>query len=279
MDAARSASHASVPKYIVNTKYLLCRGRRAKRLSRVHSTQKQKEDVYEKADNHGRRKTEDQRDGLHPQKIGYIWDYYKLWIIGAVVLVGLVVYFTVVFATREDKPILDVVLVNNYDDVSEDCRLTQGFVSYVGEENLPGRVTFDNNAFFNLANNSDYKNSYYMKVLAYLEADTAQAVLCQYDNLIGLAKSGRLADLSDEKVGDIYDKYKDRIIYYEDEEGKKIPVGIDVSEGYKAAGLTEYTDGKAYIGLSAYAADYGYVEKFVDYMVELGIQSGGAGCR
>lgn len=248
-------------------------------LSRVHSTQKQKEDVYEKADNHGRRKTEDQRDGLHPQKIGYIWDYYKLWIIGAVVLVGLVVYFTVVFATREDKPILDVVLVNNYDDVSEDCRLTQGFVSYVGEENLPGRVTFDNNAFFNLANNSDYKNSYYMKVLAYLEADTAQAVLCQYDNLIGLAKSGRLADLSDEKVGDIYDKYKDRIIYYEDEEGKKIPVGIDVSEGYKAAGLTEYTDGKAYIGLSAYAADYGYVEKFVDYMVELGIQSGGAGCR
>lgn len=96
---------------------------------------------------------------------------------------------------------------------------------------------------------------------------------------IGLAKSGRLADLSDEKVGDIYDKYKDRIIYYEDEEGKKIPVGIDVSEGYKAAGLTEYTDGKAYIGLSAYAADYGYVEKFVDYMVELGIQSGGAGCR
>ena len=64
------------------------------------------------------------------KKIGYIWDYYKLWIIGAVVLVGLVVYFTVVFATREDKPILDVVLVNNYDDVSEDCRLTQGFVSY-----------------------------------------------------------------------------------------------------------------------------------------------------
>lgn len=27
------------------------------------------------------------------KKIGYIWDYYKLWIIGAVVLVGLVVYF------------------------------------------------------------------------------------------------------------------------------------------------------------------------------------------
>lgn len=81
------------------------------------------------------------------KKIGYIWDYYKLWIIGAVVLVGLVVYFSVVFATREDKPILDVVLVNNYDDVSGDSKLTQGFVSYVGEENLPGRVTFDNNAF------------------------------------------------------------------------------------------------------------------------------------
>ena len=179
-------------------------------------------------------------------------------------------YFTVVFATREDKPVLDVVLVNNYDDVSEDSELAQGFVSYIGKENLSGKVTFDNNEFFNLANNSDYKNSYYMKVLAYLEADTAQAVMCQYDNLIGLAKSGRLADLSNEKVSNIYEKYKDRVIYYEDENGNKTPVGIDISEGYRAAGLTEYTDGKAYIGLSAYAADYEYVEKFVDYMVEIG---------
>lgn len=204
------------------------------------------------------------------KKIGYIWDYYKFWIIGAVVLVGLIVYFTVVFITREDKPALEVVLVNNYDDVSEDSELAQGFVSYVGEENLPGKVTFDNNAFFNLANDSDFKNSYYMKVVAYLEADTAQVIMCQYDNLMGIAKGGRLADLSDERVGDICEKYKDRIVYYEDEDGNKVPVGIDVSEGYKAAGLTEYTDEKAYIGLSAYAADYEYAEKFVDYMVELG---------
>lgn len=204
------------------------------------------------------------------KKIGYIWDYYKFWIIGAAVLVGLIVYFTVVFVTREDKPVLDVVLVNNYDDVSDDSKLAQGFVSYVGEENLPGKVAFDNNAFFNLANNSDYKNSYYMKVLAYLEADTAQVVMCQYDNLIGLAKSERLADLSDEKIGNICDKYKDRIVYYENDEGVKVPVGIDVSDGYKAAGLTEYTDGKAYVGLSAYAESYEYAEKFVDYMVELG---------
>ncbi len=118
------------------------------------------------------------------KKIGYIWDYYKLWIIGAVVLVGLVVYFTVVFATREDKPILDVVLVNNYDDVSEDCRLTQGFVSYVGEENLPGRVTFDNNAFFNLANNSDYKNSYYMKVLAQDCLSSVRLKVCQHLHIV-----------------------------------------------------------------------------------------------
>ena len=114
-------------------------GRRAKRPHASTQHRKKKEDVYEKADNHGRRKTEDQRDGLHTQKIGYIWDYYKLWIVGAVVLVGLVVYFAVVFATREDKPILDVVLVNNYDDVSGNSKLTQGFVSYVGGRKSPGK--------------------------------------------------------------------------------------------------------------------------------------------
>ena len=65
-------------------------------------------------------------------------------------------------------------------------------------------------------------------------------------------------------------RYKDRIVYYENDEGVKVPAGIDVSDGYKAAGLTEYTDGKAYVGLSAYAESYEYAEKFVDYMVELG---------
>lgn len=206
------------------------------------------------------------------KKMGYIWDYYKIWIIGAVVLIGLIAYFTVVLVTREDKPVMEVVLVNNYDDVSEDSELAKGFVTYVGEENLPGKVAFDNNAFFNLANNSDYKNSYYMKVLAYLEADTAQVLVCQYDNLMGIAKSGRLIDLSDEKVKTIYDKYKDKVVYYEDDEGVKVPVGIDISDGYANAGLSEYTDSKAYIGLSAYAADYEYAEKFVDYMMELGKQ-------
>ena len=144
------------------------------------------------------------------KKIGYIWDYYKLWIIGAVVLVGLVVYFTVVFATREDKPILDVVLVNNYDDVSEDCRLTQGFVSYVGEENLPGRVTFDNNAFFNLANNSDYKNSYYMKVnLGYEYVQRKEYVIEEGNS----SRDFGLGNISNLSVGASYTFLKDLSVF------------------------------------------------------------------
>ena len=35
------------------------------------------------------------------KKMEYIWDYYKIWIIGAVVLVGLIAYFTVVLVTRD----------------------------------------------------------------------------------------------------------------------------------------------------------------------------------
>lgn len=200
------------------------------------------------------------------EKIGYVWDYYKLWIIGAAVLICLIVYFTVVIVNRDGDAALDIVFVNNYDNVSEDSDFAKGFVSYVGEENLDGSVVFDNSAFFNLAKASDFRNSYYMKVVAYLEAGTADAVVCQYDNLMGLAQGGRLADISDKRLKSIYDKYEDRIVWYEGDSGKTA-VGIDISDGYAAAGLTEYDDGKAYIGISAYIDDYELVEQFIDYVL------------
>jgi hypothetical protein len=73
-------------------------------------------------------------------------------------------------------------------------------------------------------------------------------------------------DLTDERVSSIYDKYKDSLVYYDSEEGR-IPIGIDISEGYNALGLTEYADGKAYIGLSAYTDDFELTEKFIDYIM------------
>lgn len=199
------------------------------------------------------------------EKAGYIWDYFKFWIIGAVVVVGLLVYFAVVIATRGEDDVLNVVFVNNYDNISDSSDFSRSFIEYTGDESLEGRVTFDNNAFFNLAKASDVKNDYYLKVLAYLEGGATQAVVCQYDNLMGLAKSGRILDLSDERVSSIYEAYKDRLVYYESEDGK-IPVGIDISDGIGKSGLTEYDDGKAYICLSASADDYSMVETFIEFM-------------
>lgn len=199
------------------------------------------------------------------EKAGYIWDYFKFWIIGAVAVVGLLVYFVVVFVTRDEDDVLNVVFVNNYDNISEGSDFMDSFIEYTGDESLKGRVTFDNSAFFNLAKASDVKNDYYLKVLAYLEGGSTQAVVCQYDNLMGLARSGRIMDLSDEALSRIYDRYRDRLVYYEDEDGK-IPVGIDISEGYSKSGLTEYDDGREYICLSAFVDDYSMAETFIEFM-------------
>lgn len=215
--------------------------------------------------------TEDEKNkimelGTPRKKVQYIWDYYKMWIIGAAVLICLVVYFIVAFANRDEDAALEVVFVNNYDNISGNSDLLKNFEEYVGEENLGGDVVFDNNAYFDLSRDSDYKNSYFTKVVAYLEAGTAQAVVCQYDNLMGIAQGGRFMDLTDERVSSIYDKYKDSLVYYDSEEGR-IPIGIDISEGYNALGLTEYADGRAYIGLSAYTDDFELTEKFIDYIM------------
>ena len=149
----RGGSHASTPKYIVNTKYLRCCRRRAKRLMRLFPkyivSAKQKGGRLGKADNHGRRKQKiKEMDSIRKKNRVYM---------GLLQALdnrcgrsrGLCSVFHCCVCNEEDKPILDV-LVNNYDDVSEDCRLTQGICVVWGRKS-PGRVTFDNNAFFNLA--------------------------------------------------------------------------------------------------------------------------------
>lgn len=203
------------------------------------------------------------------EKLQYIWDYYKFPILGAVALVCIVVYFLVVFATRQADPALTVVFVNNYDDLSADSEISVGFEEYAGDR-LTGAIKLDNNAFFNLANQSDYRNSYYMKVLAYLEGGTTQAVVCEYDNLMGLARSGRLLDLSDDKVAGLCDRYKEKLVYYENEDGTKTPAGIDITEGLVAQGINIDKGSRVYIGLSGFADSYELAQLFIEFLIETG---------
>lgn len=200
---------------------------------------------------------------------GYIWTYYKIPIVAVLVFIFLVIYFVHAFLNRAEDTLLHVTFVNCYDDVSEDSDFYKNFLEYADFEET-GEVFFDSNVFFDLSKDRDYANTYFQKTVAYLEAGTTDAVVCQEMNLNGLAKGGRILSLEDERAEKIYEKYADRVVIYTTEEGKDIPVGIDISDSQIIEGMSSYNDG-CYLCVSAYIDEtdrVDRVERFLDYLLQ-----------
>ena len=218
-----------------------------------------------------------ERAGAEKQKIQgmtrekalrYIWTYYKIPIVGILVFIFLVIYFIHAFLNRPEDTILHVTFVNCYDDVSEKSDFHKEFLEYADFQET-GEVIFDSNVFFDLSKDSDYANTYFQKTVAYLEAGTTDALVCQETNMKGMAKGGRILNLKDERASGIYDKYKDRIVNYTTEEGEVIPVAVDISDSPRFEGMSSYQDSEGcYLCVSTYIDQADQAEVFLDYLLK-----------
>lgn len=196
----------------------------------------------------------------------YIWTYYKIPIVGILVFIFLVIYFVHAFLNRPEDTLLHVTFVNCYDDVSESSDFHKNFLEYADFQER-GEVYFDSNVFFDLSKDRDYANTYFQKTVAYLEAGTTDAVICQETNMKGLAKGGRVLNLKDERASGIYEKYRDRIVDYTTDEGEVVPVAIDISDSPRFEGMNSYkNDENRYLCVSAYIDQTDQVEVFLDYL-------------
>ncbi len=201
------------------------------------------------------------------KKLHYLWDYYKLQIIGGVVAVVLVIYFIVLFTRPNDHILLNVAFVNQYENVTEDSPLMDDFLSSEGNSLTSEDLSFDAAYFFDLTNDGDYTNSYFQKLIAKAENGEVDVMVMGENNLLGIAQGGRTLDLRDEKAGDLLEEYPDRIIYYSDEEtGEEIPVGIDVSDSQKLYGYTE--DDQVTVSLSSKTANAENAVTFIEYLLQ-----------
>lgn len=198
-------------------------------------------------------------------KASHLWEYYKIPFVCIIVGIGLVCYFANLLLHHEPDEILNIQFVNFYDNVSETSEFAGDFKEYMGMEESEGKIVFDNQAFFDLSNQSDFSNNYFVKTIAYLEAGTTDGVICSYDNLIGIAQGGRLMDLRDERTIKIYEKYKDRVVVFE-RDGKKIPVGIDISDSPVLNSMNGYIE-SCYIGISFNVAHAELTEMLLDYLL------------
>ncbi|MDO4491365.1 MAG: hypothetical protein Q4B85_09885 [Lachnospiraceae bacterium] len=201
-------------------------------------------------------------------KTEYIWQYYKLWIIGIAVLI-----FFSVFAIRQyffqvNENWFYITFTNTYAEVGDGSDLWKGYVEYTGYDLKEKNVVFNNSSYF------DYKegvtgNSYFQAFVAYTEGGTLDAITMETDSLTALGESGRLIDLNSEECASIREKYGDRFLYCipldTEYSTEPVPVGIDISDSILMTRYHMYNNSCG-LGIGAKSGDIDAVEAFLDYL-------------
>lgn len=203
------------------------------------------------------------------QKLGYIWDYYSLWIIGIVCLLCFGIFVVHQARTALKEHWFYITITNTREDLGTNSAFWQGYVDYTGYDVTEKMVEFNDEIYFDYSRNRAAGNKYYEVFVATVDSGVLDAVTMDPENLCALGESGRLMDLRDERCRSIYEKYKDRLLYsipYDTEYSTDpVPVGIDISDSILMSQYGLYTDGCA-LGIGAQSSNIEAVEKFLAYI-------------
>ena len=203
-------------------------------------------------------------------KAAYIWEYYKLWIIGILAGIFLIVYVIVRVTTALSENWFYIMFTNTFADLGDDCALKQEFVDTYQYDLSQKNVVFNNCAYFDYANGVT-GNTYFETFVAYTDAGTLDAVTMEADSLISLGESGRLLDLDSEACASIKEKYGDRFLYcqpYDTEYSTEpVAIGIDISDSRLMTEYNIYPDSCA-IGIGAMSQNVDAVENFLDMILD-----------
>ncbi len=203
------------------------------------------------------------------KKLEYIWEYYRLWIIGVVCAVALLISFAVHFLYTPRENWFYGVFANTYAQVGEHSAFWDGFVEYAQLDTREKNVVFNNNCYFDPA--KDSYNQYYNAFVAYVDSKTMDIVTMETEDLRALGEKGRLMDLSNKEIaGSLAEKYADRLIYAtpKDKEysTQPIPIGIDLSDTCLVTEFGLYTQSCA-LGVSSLAPHLDKIELFLEYVL------------
>lgn len=201
----------------------------------------------------------------------YIWQYYRLWIIGIVFLAGFGGFLLARFLTTPATVSFYLTLANTRQDAGNGSALWNGYVSYAALDLREGQVVFNSDAYFDYARDQGRGNTYYSLFTGLVDAGVLDAVTMGPEALEALGATGRLLDLNRDGCEALRQAYADRLLYAQPLNAEysetPVPIGIDVSDSILVTKYHLYTDGCA-LGLGANTGRIEAVEAFLDYIFE-----------
>ena len=204
------------------------------------------------------------------RRLAFIWDYYKLWIIGITALLAFSVWFAVHFASTKGENWFFACFANTRAEIGDGSEFWQSYADYAGYDLNEKNLVFVDECFVD-PDKLITGSQYYKLLIAYLDSGTLDVLVMEPERLRKIGEGGRLMDLENEKMAAVAERYADRLIWCEPKEeeeyGKeRVPVGIDLSGSLLTGTYGAYEEGAA-LGVNALAPHPEEVEVFLRYVL------------
>lgn len=155
---------------------------------------------------------------------GFIWDYYKWWIIGGIVVIVIAGNLIYHFATYK-SPAVEIALVNSANQENEPD--FSKFMDKYGYDKSKQKVAFQNTFSVDLKNGSTGNMYTFEALQTQIAAGGIDVIAADKEVYLYLAKQQAAADLSDYLPAELMKKYEKDIVYVTDPDTKKkYPGGI-----------------------------------------------------
>ena len=201
-------------------------------------------------------------------RAAYLWDYYKLWILGLLCAAALLPYLGRQIASGGREDWFNVCFANTYAELGNGSRLWRDYALYAGYDLGEGNLTFNARSYVD-PTREDYGNEYYRLLIAAMDSETLDAVVMEPERLAALGASGRLLDLEDPRAGDLFQRYGDRLVWctpLDPAYGKdRVAVGISLDGAALPEGA--YPQGAA-LGINALAPHPDQAAVFLSFLLD-----------
>lgn len=202
------------------------------------------------------------------EKAVYIWQYYKLWIIGITCALALMIYLPMRIANNIPDCWLYVIFANTREPAGNGSALWEDYADYAGLDLTQKRLEFNGEAYFDYLKNQARGNRYYEAFVALADAGVLDAITMESASLSALGQSGRLLDLNSPLCGTIRSRWGDRLVWYQPCDGSApIPVGIDLSDSLLVTRYSLYAESCA-LGVAVESQNIPELERFLAFLLE-----------
>ena len=212
------------------------------------------------------------KDLTFSEKVHYIWEYYKYFMLAAVLVIIAVVSFVISFQRNNYTTAFSMVIIDGkmtgYDTGTD--AITTGFTGYLGIDGKKERVECDYNYSLIPKLLDQDVSACQQKIYTLASTGSIDCYIASpdYIDYFSTDKEPFLTDLREVLTDKELETLAGKIIYYTKEDGTKIPIALDLTDT-KIKTETDFTMDNPCYGIVVTAPNLENAVAFIRYAFDL----------